>query len=277
MLASAHRAACQVLPSPASFLEMAATSLAGRVCAGRDANPPAPLQVSAQRDGLFRPVHLDHRGARVAHPVLTVADASAVRGGVRSGVGCCPAPCRELDRGCRWASSGKELVCVPAHQELQPQGALLPVACHSGPDALRPAVPQAGVGGRAFALAPQQAREQLQAPQASMPRDLAPLWAPLAAQQAREQAQQPESLELFSAQREPPDGLRADAPQVHVLQAHQRRVPQVSREPGWLHAARAAAAPLLPPLLSPRAPPRLLLRRRQSPSSDAGPSPQLRR
>jgi len=157
-------------------------------------------------------------------------------------------------------------VCVPAHQELRPQGAL------------RPAVPQAGVGARAFALAPQQEGEQLQAPLASLPRDLAPLWVPLAAQQARrEPAQQPESVELLSAQREPPDGLRADAPQVHVLQAHQRRVPQVSPEPGWLHAARAAAAPLLPPLLSPRAPPRLLLRRRQYPSSDAGPSPQLRR
>jgi len=144
---------------------MAATSLAGRAFVGRDAIPSAPLQVSAQMDGLFRPVHLDCQGARymVAHPVLTAADASAVRVVGRSGAGRCPAPCRELARGCRWASSGKELVCVLAHQELRPLGALplvacraaldvLPVARHSGPYALLPVVPQerqAGAGARA--------------------------------------------------------------------------------------------------------------------------------
>ena len=226
----------------------------------------------------------------VAHPVRTVADASAVRDVARSGAGRCPAPCRELDRGCRWASGGKELVCVLKHQELRPQGALQPVACrsvldvlkvsrHSGPDALLPVVPQgqAGVGARARALERQQAREQLQAPLVSLPQELAPLWGPLAAQQARrEPVQQAESLELLSAQREPPDGLQAHVPR-DGLQAHQRRVPRVSPEPGSLHAARAASAPLLPPLLSPRAPHRLLLRRRQHPSSDAGLAPQLRR
>ncbi len=280
---------------------MAATSLAGRECAGRDAILSAPLQVSAQRNGQFRPVHLDCRVARgmAAHPVPTVAGASAVRDGARSGAGRCPAPCRELDHGCRWASGGKELVCVLGHQELRLQGALLRVSCraalgvlllarHSGPNALRPVVPQGQAGAVAWALAvvPQQVREQLQAPRVSLPRDLAQLWVPLAAQQAqREPPQQAESWELPSAQREPPDGLRADVPRVHVprdglqahvLQAHQRRVPRVSPEPEPLHAARAASARLLPPLLSTRAPRWLLLRRRQHPSSGAGLFPQLR-
>lgn len=132
---------------------------------GRDAIPSVPRQVSAQMDGLFRPGHLDRRGARyvVAHPVLTVADASAVRVAARSGAGRCPAPCRELARGCRWASGGKELVCVLVHQELRPLGALpldacravlnvLPVALHWEPDALLPVVRQerqAGAGARA--------------------------------------------------------------------------------------------------------------------------------
>jgi hypothetical protein len=165
---------------------------------------------------------------------------------------------------------------VLAHQKLRPQGALLLVALHWGPDALlavEPQEQQAGAGAWSLAWVPQQAREQPQAPLASLPRDLAPRWVPQAAQQAqREPVQQPESLELLLAQRELPDGLRADVPQ-----AHQRRVPRVSPEPESLHVARAASARLLPPLLSPRAPHRLLLRRRQHPSSDAGLSPQLRR
>jgi hypothetical protein len=129
------------------------------------------------------------------------------------------------------------------------------------------------------ALDPQQAREQQRGPLASLPRDLAPLWVPPAAQpEQREPAQQPERLELFWAHREPPeDGLRADVPRIHVLQAHQRRVPRVSPEAAALHAARGASARLLPPLLSRRAPHRLPLRRRQYPSNDAGLFPQLRR
>jgi hypothetical protein len=111
----------------------------------------------------------------VAPPVLTVADASAVRDVARSGAGRCPAPCRELARGCRWASGdGKELVCVLAHQELRPLGALPLVACraalhvqpvtlHWGLDALLPVVRQerqAGAGARTLAWEWQKAREQ---------------------------------------------------------------------------------------------------------------------
>jgi len=190
-------------------------------------------------------------------------------------------------------------VCVLARQELRLQGALLRASCravlgvqllarHSGPVALRPVVPQgqAGAVGWALAVVPQQARELLQAPQVSLPQDLAQLWVPLAAQQAlREPAQQSESWELPSAQREPRDGLQADVPQVHVppdgllahvLQAHQRRGSRVSPGPEPLRAARAASARLLPPLLSRRAPRWLLLRRRQHPSSGAGLFLQLR-
>ncbi len=164
-----------------------------------------------------------------------------------------------------------------ARQELRLQGALLRASCravlgvqllarHSGPVALRPVVPQgqAGAVGWALAVVPQQARELLQAPQVSLPQDLAKLWVPLAAQQAlREPAQQSESWELPSAQREPRDGLQADVPRVHVppdgllahvLQAHQRRGSRVSPGPEPLRAARAASARLLPPLLSRRAP-----------------------
>jgi len=188
---------------------------------------------------------------------------------------------------------------VLAQQELRLQGALLWVSCraalgvlllsrHSVPDALPPGVPQgqAGAVGWALVVAPQQAQEQLQAPRVSLPRDLAQLWVPPTAQQAqREPAQQAESWELPSAQREPPDGLRADVPRVHVppdglhahvLQAHQRRGPRVSPGPEPLRAARAASARLLPPLLSTRAPRWLLLRRRQHPSSGAGLFLQLR-
>ena len=108
---------------------MAATSLAGRGCVGRDAIPSALRRVPVRRNGLF------HRGRRcagymAAHLVRIVADASAVRVAARWGAGRCPAPCRELARGCRWASGdGKELACVQAPQELRPLGALPLVAC----------------------------------------------------------------------------------------------------------------------------------------------------
>lgn len=209
---------------------MAATSLADRVCVGPDAIPSAPRQASDQTDGLFRP---GRRGARyvVAHPVLTVADASADRVAARSGAGHCPAPCRELARGCRWAWGGKELVCVLVHQELRLLDALLPVV---------PQERQAGAGARPLALEPQQVREQQQVPLASLPLDLAPLWVlsvPLAAQQARRAP-----VELLSARPEPPpDGLRAHVPQVHVLLVS--LVLRVSPEPRLLHAARGAFAP----------------------------------
>jgi len=230
----------------------------------------------------------------VARLVLTVADASAGRVVARWGAGRYPAPCRELARGCRWASGGKELVCVPVHQERRPLGALPWVACraglnvllvalHWGLDALLPVVRQerqAGAGALVLALL--RAREQPQAPPASRPQDLALLRAlpvALAAQQPRwgpEQHWAPQ--ELLSAQREPmADGLRAHGLQGHVLQVHRGRAQQVSLEPQLLHAARAALAPLLPPLLSRRAPHRLLLRRRQHPSNDGEPFPQLRR
>ena len=240
---------------------MAATSLADRACVGRDAIPSAPLQASDQTDGLFRPGRLDRRGARyvVAHPVLTVADASADRVVARSDAGRCPAPCRELARGCRWASGGKELVCVLVHQELRPLDALplvacraaldvLPTALHWGLDALLPVVPQerqAGAGARALALEPQQVREQQQVPLASLPLDLAPLWVPLAAQRARRgTAQHLAPVELLSVRPEPPpDALRAHVPQVHVLPVSQKLVLQVSPEPRLLHAAWDAFAP----------------------------------
>jgi hypothetical protein len=209
-------------------------------------------------DGLFRPGHLDRRGARyvVAHPVLTVADASADRVVARSGAGRCPAPCRELARGCRWAWGGKELVCVLVHQELRPLDALplvacraardvLPTALHWGLDALLPVVPQerqAGAGARALTLEPQQV------PLASLPLDLAPLWVlpvPLAAQRARRgPLQHLAPVELLSARPEPPpDGLRAHVAQVHVLPVSQKLVLRVSPEPRLLHAARGAFAP----------------------------------
>jgi len=123
---------------------------------GPDALPSVPRQVSVQMNGLFRPGHLDHRCARymVARPVLTVGDAWAVRVAARSGACRCPAPCRELARGCRWASGdGKELVCVLVRQKLRPlderppvacraEMDVLPVALHWGLDALLPVVPQ---------------------------------------------------------------------------------------------------------------------------------------
>jgi hypothetical protein len=101
----------------------------------------------------------------------------------------------------------------------------------------------------------------------------------LAAQQPRRGLEQHSApQELLSAQREPTaDELRAHVPQGHVLQVHRGRAQRVSLEPLLLHAARAALAPLLPPLLSRRAPHRLPLRRRQHPSNDGGPFPQLRR
>ena len=229
---------------------MAATSLAGRVCVGRDAIPSAPRQASDQTDGQFRP-HLDRRGARyvVAHPVLTVADASADRVVARSGAGRFPAPCRELARGCRWASGGKELVRVLVHQELRPLD-VLPTALHWGRDALLPVVPQerqAEADARALALEPQQVREQQQVPLASLPLHLARLWVlpvPLAAQRARRgPVQHLAPVELLSARPEPPDGLRAHVPQVHVLPVSQKLVLRVSPEPRLLHAARGAFAP----------------------------------
>ena len=196
----------------------------------------------------------------VAHPVLTVADASADRVVARSGAGRCPAPCRELARDCRWASGGKELVCVLVHQELRPLDALplvacraardvLPAALHWGLDAQLPVVPrerQAGAGARALALEPQQVREQQQRPLASLPRHLAPLWvlpAPLAAQRARRgPVQYLAPVELLAARPEPPpDEQWAHAPQVHVLAVS--LVLRVSPEPRLLHAARDAFAP----------------------------------
>ncbi len=146
------------------------------------------------------------------------------------------------------------------HQELRPRDALpsvacraaldvLPAALHWGLDALLPVVPQerqAGAGARALALELQQVREQQQAPLASLPLDLAPLWVlpvPLAAQRARRgPAQHLAPLELLSARPEPPpDGLRAHVPQVHVLPVS--LVLRVSPEPRLLHAARGAFAP----------------------------------
>ncbi len=181
---------------------MAATSLAGRAFVGRDAIPWAPRQVSVQRNGQYRPVHRDRRCAMnmVDRLVLTVADASVVRVVARWGAGRYPAPCRELARGCRWASGGKELVCVLVHQERRPLGALPWVACraglnvllvalHWGLDVLLPVARQerqAGAGG--LALVPLQVWKQPQAPLASRPQDLAPLRAlpvALAAQQPR--------------------------------------------------------------------------------------------
>jgi hypothetical protein len=108
----------------------------------------------------------------VAHLVLTVADASAGRVVARWGAGRYPAPCRELARGCRWASGVKEPVCVLVQQERRPLGALPWVACRAGLnvllvalhwelDALLPVVRQerqAGAG--ALALAPLQAWKQ---------------------------------------------------------------------------------------------------------------------
>lgn len=100
---------------------------------------------------------------------------------------------------------------------------------------------------------------------------------PLAAQQAGRGPEQSAPQELLSAQQETSlDGLRAHATQARVLQARRRRVQRVSAELGLPHANRAAFAPPWPPLLSRRAPPRLPLRRRQHPSNDGGPFPQLR-
>jgi len=270
---------------------MAATSLAGRAFVGWDATPSAPRQVSVQRNGQYRPVRLDRQCAKdvFAHPVLTVADASAGRVVARWGAGRCPVPCREQARGCRWASGGKELVRVLVHQERRPLGALPRVACRAGLnvllvalhwelDALLPVVRQerqAGAGG--LALAPLQAWKQPQVRLASRPQDLALLRAlpvALAAQQPRRGPEQHSApQELLSAQREP----TADGLQGHVLQVHRGRAQRVSLEPLLLHAARAVLAPLLPPLLSRRAPLRLPLRRQQYPSNDGGPFPQLRR
>lgn len=271
---------------------MAATSLAARASVGRDAIPPAPRRFSVQRNGQFRPVRRCAKDA-VAHPVQIVADASAVQVVARSDAGRCPALCRELGPGCRWASGGKELVCVLEHQELQPLGALPQVACRAGLDvplvalhrrldALLPVARQerqAGAG--ALALAPPQAREQPQVLPASRPQDLAPMQAllePLAAQQAGRGPEQSAPQELLSAQQEPSlDGLRAHATQARVPQARRRRAQRVSAELGLPHANRAAFAPPWPPLLSRRARQRLRLRHRQYPSNDGGPFPQLRR
>ena len=156
------------------------------------------------------------------------------------GAGRCPAPCRELARGCRWATGGKELVCVLVHQELRPLDALpsvacraaldvLPAALHWGLDALQPVVPrerQAGAGARALALEPQQVREQQQGPLASLPLHLEPLWVlpmPLAAQRARRgPVQYLAPMELHAARPETPlDEQRAHVPQAHVLPVSQ--------------------------------------------------------
>jgi len=109
---------------------MAAISLAGRACVGRDARPWVPRQFSVQRNGQFLRLHLDRQCAKdvVALPALTVADAWAVRVVARWGAARCPAPCRELARGCQWAWGGKELVCEQAHPELRPLGVLPRVA-----------------------------------------------------------------------------------------------------------------------------------------------------
>jgi hypothetical protein len=185
-------------------------------------------------------------------------------------------------------------VCAPAHQKLRPLGALPlaacrgvldvpPVALHWWLDALpQVAQQERQAGAGALALAPLKAREQPQVLPASRPQDLTPLRAlpvPLAARQLwRGPKEHSAPHELLSAQREPTgDGLRAHVPQVHVLQVHRGRARRVSPEPRWLHAARAVLAPLLPPLLSRRVPHRLPLRRRQYPSNDGGPFPQLRR
>ena len=91
----------------------------------------------------------------------------------------------------------------------------------------------------ARALEQQEAREQQQAPLASVPQDRAPLWVPLAAQRARrEPAQRPEAWEPLSAQREPPDGLPADVPQVHVPQAQRGQAPRASPGLRLLHEVR---------------------------------------
>jgi len=115
---------------------MAATSLAGQACVSPDALPSVPRQVSVQMNGPFRP---GHRCARymVARSVLTVGDASAVRVAARSGACRYPAPCRELARGCRWASGdGKELVCVQVRQKLRPLDERPLVACRAEMDVL---------------------------------------------------------------------------------------------------------------------------------------------
>jgi len=107
---------------------MAAASLADQARVGRDALPPGPRRVSVQRNGPYLPVHLDRQCVMytVAHPVQIVAGAWVVRGVARLGVvGRCLAPCRELARGCRWASQdGEKLVGEPGHQEPRPLGAL---------------------------------------------------------------------------------------------------------------------------------------------------------
>lgn len=245
---------------------MAATSPAGRACGGRDAIPSAPLRVSAQRGALFRRVHLARRyAARTSeHPVRTVVGAWAVRGGARRGVGRCPEPYQEVDRGCRWAWAGKELVCGRAHQGPRPQSVQPWVAFRAAPDVLavarqwqpdawqRVALQEQQAGAQVLPSAQWGAGEQRQvlAPLVSLPRDLVPQWVPMAAQQARrEQGQPPEPLEPLSGQREAPDGLRADVlqahgPRVHVRPALQRRAPPVAPEQVPLDAALAAAGPL---------------------------------
>ena len=117
---------------------MEATSLADRVCAGRDAIPSAPLRVSAHRDARFRRVPLARQYAarKSDHPVRTVVDAWADRGGARRCVGRCPARYQEPDRDCRWAWGGKELVCVQARQEPRPQGVRPRVAYRAALDVL---------------------------------------------------------------------------------------------------------------------------------------------
>jgi len=196
------------------------------------------------------------------------------------------------------------------HQELRPLGAPPWVACRAELDVPRVALqwqpnarlavvppPEPHAGSGVLAWAQPQAREEPQAPLASPLQDLAPqraLPVPPAARQAqRGPAQHSLPEELLSPQQEPTeDGLPAHVPQGralqghvppvcvlqgHALQVYRRRAQRVSAEPGLPHAARAALARLLLPLLSRRARHRLLLRHRQHPSSGAGLVPQLRR
>jgi len=129
-------------------------------------------------------------------------------------------------------------VCEQTQQEPRQPGVRRRVALLAALDAvLWVAAQQAGSDARV--LERQQAREQQQAPQASMQLRPVPLWAPPAAHQMhRGPAQHLESLEPLLVQREPPDELLADGPQAQ----HRGRALQVSPELASPHAAWGAAA-----------------------------------
>jgi hypothetical protein len=122
---------------------MAATSQAGRECAGRDANLRALRRAFDRRDGLALRVHQDryrsaaNTGGRLGR---TVAGAWVGRGVARWVVGRYRAWCQEAVRDCRWALVVEELEFVRGRQA-PPQDVRKQGACRAGRDDLLDELP----------------------------------------------------------------------------------------------------------------------------------------